>query len=104
MSFASKISMHAEIHGESDDAYRMKLKRLELKILMNIQLGVICTDVAAFHRPGHIAKKLAISYSCTCRSNFTSRGRLLRNNYKRKEKSIVEILIVHWRNRMLESH
>ena len=38
----------ADIHGES---YRPPL---EQKILMNIQLGVICTDIVDFCRPGHI--------------------------------------------------
>ena len=31
----------------------MKLSALEQKILMNIQLGVICTDMVDFRRPGH---------------------------------------------------
>ena len=32
---------HAEIHGESSKAYKMKSSPLEQKILMNIQLGVM---------------------------------------------------------------
>ena len=36
---------HAEIHGESSKAYRMRLSPLEQKILINIQLGVICVDM-----------------------------------------------------------
>ena len=32
-----------------------------LKILMNIQLGVICTDVVDFRRPGHICVCLCMT-------------------------------------------
>ena len=31
----------------------MKLSHLEQKMLMNIQLGVICADMVDFCRPGH---------------------------------------------------
>ena len=44
----------AEMHGESCKAYRMKLSPLDQKILMDIQLGVICVNMVDFHRPGHI--------------------------------------------------
>ena len=37
---------------ESLKVYRMKILLLELKILMNIHLGVICTHMIDFHRPG----------------------------------------------------
>ena len=32
----------------------MKLSVLDQKIKMNIQLGVICTDMVDFYRPAHI--------------------------------------------------
>ena len=47
-------SICAESHGESSKAYRLQLSPLEQKILMNIQLGVICADMVDFRRPGHI--------------------------------------------------
>ena len=42
------------MHGESSTGYRLKLPPLEHKILMHIQLGVICTDMVDFCRSGHI--------------------------------------------------
>ena len=37
-----------EIHGESWEAYTLKLSPLEHKILMNVLLGVICLDMLDF--------------------------------------------------------
>ena len=44
----------AEILGESCEAYRMKLSPLEQKILMNIQLGVICANMVDYCRLAHV--------------------------------------------------
>ena len=57
---AQKFSTCTEIHGESSKAYRMKLSPLEQKVLMNIQLGVICTDMVDSCWPpaGHIIYRL----------------------------------------------
>ena len=43
-----------------------------------------------------------ISYMC--RNTFTTRESLLRNSYKKEGRSIVKILIAHWKNRTLECY
>ena len=51
-----KLSLlkHAGIHGGSCKVYRVKLSLLKQKILMNIQLGVICVDMVDYCKHLHI--------------------------------------------------
>ena len=48
----TEITSHAQKFMENFQ--KLKLSALELKILINIQLGVICTDMIECSRPGHI--------------------------------------------------
>ena len=52
-SYSAKITSHifTEIHGKLSKTYKIKLSE---KILMNIQLGVICTELVNLRSPGHI--------------------------------------------------
>ena len=58
-SFANKVKIAPHMQHFVENLLkltaRMKLSPLEQKILMNIQLGVICTDMVDFCRRGHIS-------------------------------------------------
>ena len=47
----------AEFNWLSSASYRNGILQLQLKILMKIQLSVICTHMVDFHRPGHKCAK-----------------------------------------------
>ena len=53
------FTINAEINGESFKAYIMQILLSEVKIFMNIQLGVICAHMVDFYMPGHIYQSFA---------------------------------------------
>ena len=69
VSFANKAKNNfksAEFHGQSSEAYRMKISPLKLMILMNIQLGVICTSMVDFSQTwSHIYCIILVDYHST---------------------------------------